>query len=255
MPTRFLLSLIPVLLLAAGASGGGEVRTAFVVLDLETGERTATHEELAAEPLPPCSSFKVWHSLIGLDLGVVGGPDEPFYNWDGVARAYKAWNRDLTLEQAFRASCVPAFQGMARRIGAERMGNALARIGYGDLDISAGQTEFWLPREDRKTILISPDQQVALLGKLLNDGHGFRSEHVAMLRGMMHAGDSGEGSLFGKTGSGFLDGEAERIGWYIGWVETGQTERAFACVQLGPGVSGSTARQAAVEELHARGWY
>ena len=113
--------------------------------------------------MAPCSTFKIWNTLIGIESGIISSPDQPFYQWDGEKRSISAWNRDLTLREAFQASCVPAFQNLARQIESERMQYWLDRIEYGDRDTSAGIDVFWLPSKGRKTILISPTEQAQLV--------------------------------------------------------------------------------------------
>ena len=51
----------------------------------------------------------------------ISSPEEAFYKWDRAIRFIPEWNKDMTLKEAFRVSCVPAFQNLARKIGPERM--------------------------------------------------------------------------------------------------------------------------------------
>ena len=104
---------------------------------------------------------------IGLEEGLVASPEQSFYEWDGVERSIPAWNQDLSLREAFQASCVPAFQQLARRIGPDRMQKWIEKIGYGNRDISAGIDVFWLPAKGRQTILISPKEQARLIQRII----------------------------------------------------------------------------------------
>src|SRR5690606_30567721 len=121
----------------------------FVLVDIDSDEVIRVHADRCAQRLPPCSTFKIWNTMVALEIGLVSSPDEQFYKWDGQKRFLDEWNQDLTLKQAFAFSCVPAFQTLAQRIGPERMRAWLDRISYGDGDISAGISEFWLPRPGR----------------------------------------------------------------------------------------------------------
>jgi beta-lactamase class D len=123
----------------------GDLGGTLVVIEYSSGRMTTYQPEVAKIPLPPCSTFKIVNALIGLETGIVASPEEQFYRWDGVERSFAAWNRDLTFREAFEASCVPAFQNLARKIGSERMQNWIDKIGYGNRDISAGIDVFWLP--------------------------------------------------------------------------------------------------------------
>ena len=99
----------------------GDRNGTFVLIDCSSEVTSIFHPELSKERLPPCSTFKIWNTLIGLENGIITSPEEAFYKWDGEVRFIPEWNRDLTLKEAFRVSCVPAFQNLARKTGAERM--------------------------------------------------------------------------------------------------------------------------------------
>jgi len=225
-------------------------QAAFVLMDAQTGEALRVNEALCRKPLPPCSTFKIWNTMIALELGLVSSPDEPFYTWDGQKRFLDAWNQNLTLARAFAVSCVPAFQALAQRIGPERMQEWLDRVNYGDRDTSAGVAEFWLPRPSRKTILISADEQAALLRRLTLGELSFAPGRVAVLRQIMRVRATPKGELFGKTGTGQLADGSANVAWFVGWVESGadRKTRVFACVALGEGLTGLNAR-AMVESI------
>ncbi|HET7896212.1 MAG TPA: penicillin-binding transpeptidase domain-containing protein, partial [Flavisolibacter sp.] len=54
----------------------------------------------------PASTFKIVNSLIGLQTGVISS-DSMIIKWDGVQRSNPAWNKDLSMYEAFRVSAVP----------------------------------------------------------------------------------------------------------------------------------------------------
>jgi beta-lactamase class D len=233
----------------AGRPGG------FVLMDTWSSHVLRVDEPRCAEPLPPCSTFKVWNTMIALELGLVSSPDEAFYIWDGQKRFLDDWNQDLTLARAFAVSCVPAFQSLAERIGLERMRQWLERIHYGDLDISAGMTAFWLPRPGRKTIVISADEQAKLLRRLLRDDLPFSEDKVLVLREIMRVRTTAKGELFGKTGTGRLGEGPEQVAWFVGWVESQADgkKRVFACVVRGDGLTGLDVRAMVERILEAGG--
>src|SRR5690242_7578834 len=49
----------------------------------------------------PASTFKIVNSLIGLQTGVITN-DSMIIKWDGVKRNVEAWNKDLSMYEAFR---------------------------------------------------------------------------------------------------------------------------------------------------------
>ena len=228
--------------------------TAFVLHNRSSGETISVDPVRAAQRLAPCSTFKVYNTLIGLKLGLIEGPDEPWYTWDGVRRGYDAWNRDLTLREAFSVSAVPAYQVLARQIGQERMKTYIERIGYGSGDISAGVDAFWLPRPERETIVISADEQVELLNKLLDGKLPFSKQNVAILRDVMRVAETEKGTLYGKTGSG-MDAEGNwSLGWFVGFLENRDDVYVFACnITGGEQPSGKAAREIVERVFKAQG--
>lgn len=230
---------------------------AWVIHDRSTGRVTRSDDALAARRLPPCSTFKIYNTLIGGELGLLPGADEPWYRWDGVRRSMEAWNRDLTLREAFRVSAVPAYQVLARRIGERRMKEYLDRIGYGTRDLSAGIDEFWLDRtgaDGVRPIRISADEQVALLDALLDGRLPFSPTNVARLKDIMKYVETAQGTLYGKTGSGMGSDGKWTLGWYVGFVEHGGKVWTFACnITGGEGPSGLKARAFVEERLRTEG--
>lgn len=222
--------------------------TAFVLYDRSSGAMVDPDPVLSARRLSPCSTFKIYNTLIGLELGLIKGADAPWYRWDGVQRSIEGWNKDLSLREAFRVSAVPAYQILARQIGLERMKTYLDRIGYGTGEIGSGIDVFWLDRKGVSSIAVSAQEQVGLLNRLLDGKLPFSPGNVAVLKDIMMAMKTERGTLFGKTGSG------AGLGWYVGFVEHGGTTYVFACnITGGKDPSGKVARSIAEDILVSLG--
>ena len=236
----------PLLAKTFGGSDG-----ALVIIDCSTGETQRQNPALCAAKLPPCSTFKIWNTAIGLETGLLTSADQPFYEWDGVKRSIDAWNHDLTLRQAYTASCVPAYQSLARRIGSERMNEWLLKLGYGNRNTASGSDVFWLPSPDRTALLISADEQARLLRQLANGDVPFSPNTLAILKDIMVAKSTSRGMLLGKTGTGGAGKATPAVGWFVGYIISNKTMIAFACVLVGNGATGKDARHA-VEKFFAR---
>ena len=251
------------LLLITGDSFAQEIDTALlqgydaalVIYNRESGEVINVDSELSARRLSPCSTFKIYNTLIGLELGLIKGADEPWYKWDGVKRAIEGWNQDLTLREAFRVSAVPAYQILAREIGAARMKDYIEKIAYGTQDISAGIDSFWLPRPDTTSIRISADEQIVLLNKLLDGKLPFSEKNVAILRDIMQVEKTDKGVFYGKTGSGTDADGKWNLGWFVGFLEHGDTTYVFACnITAGDNPSGVVAREIVQKVFQSQGF-
>lgn len=221
---------------------------ALVVLD-KAGETLLRYNEHGCdEKLPPCSTFKIWNAAIGLETGIVSDPDAPFWKWDGRKYWLDAWNRDQTLRSAFTVSCVPAYQSLARKIGRDRMTEYLRKLSYGNEDISSGLDVFWLPAPGRKSLVISPVEQAALIGRLIDGKLPFSSHTLIVLKDIMKTKQTEHGILYGKTGTE-KDGSGQfNICWFVGYIESHGNTYPFACLIKAKGLTGKDAR-ATVEKI------
>jgi beta-lactamase class D len=213
-----------------------------VVVDCLSGNVSRFHPEVCSSKYPPCSTFKIWNTLIGLECGLLSSADDAFYKWDGKARFIPEWNKDLALKQAFQVSCVPAFQELARNIGPNKMRLWIDKIGYGDRNISAGIDVFWLPAPGRRTLLISPDEQAGLMCTLASGRLPVSDKSQAVLKGIMAIRKTDRGTLYGKTGTGHDDAGQCDIGWFVGYVDSSGRKYAFACIAKGENTTGKNAR-------------
>lgn len=239
--------------LSAAKDAFGELEGSLVLVDCSSGRVTTYRPDAANTRLPPCSTFKIVNSLIGIEEGLVTSPQQSFYQWDGVARSIPAWNQDLSFREAFQASCVPAFQNLARQIGAERMQDWLIKIGYGNRDINAGIDVFWLPAKGRKTIMISPTEQAELMRRVIAANVPFSAASLATLKELMFIKESDRGTLYGKTGSGTDDEGTFVLGWFVGYTESKGKTHAFACVAQGKNVMSKQARTIVESVLQKEG--
>lgn len=200
----------------------------FMVRHEPQGDMLVYDRQGVDERHPPCSTFKIWNTLIGLETGVITGRDFTL-QWDPKRDPVQphwptSWQRSHTLESAFRNSVYWYYQKVARRVGRERMQRALDALDFGNRDMSGGADCFWL----ESTLAVSPREQVALLGRLINGDVPFQTGHIALVKELMLHEDGGDVyTLRGKTGLGRLaDGRLE--GWYVGWVEVGSYASPFA---------------------------
>lgn len=59
-----------------------------------------------------------------------------------VKRLFPEWEKDMTLGDAMKASAIPVYQDLARRIGLELMSKEVKRVGYGNADIGTQVDNF-----------------------------------------------------------------------------------------------------------------
>ncbi len=165
----------------------------------------------AAVPYLPASTFKIISTLIALETGAATGPEMPL-KWDGRQHSVPAWNRDHTLETAFRNSVVWAYQQLIRDIGLPTVQYYIDLLKYGNMDTSGKPDSFWLDGGLR----ITAYQQIELLRKLADSKLPFSHEHQEMLRDWMILEETGKFRLQGKTG--WAVRSTPQTGWFVGFV-------------------------------------
>ncbi|WP_435387559.1 class D beta-lactamase [Laspinema olomoucense] len=177
-------------------------------------------------PFPTASTFKILNSLIALETGVI--PHElAVLTWDGIPRTIPTWNRDLNLKEAFKLSAVWFYQVLARRIGYERMQQWITQVGYGNQNIGTPEEidQFWL----QGNLQITPQQQVQFLRRLYNNNLPFSQQTLSLVKEIMIYEQTTDYTIRAKTGwFGFGNESLQNIGWFVGYVETGDNVYFFA---------------------------
>lgn len=207
----------------------------FTMLDNATGEITVYNMKLDTMRFSPASTFKIVNSLIGLQTGVILDENMQI-KWDGKARFYPngdtatGWNKDMNMTEAFKASAVPYYQEVARRIGKDSMQQWIDSIGYGNKNISGPIDSFWLNNK----LKISPDEQLGLIKRLYFDQLPFRKSVHQQVKDVMLQENNTAYKLSYKTGWGFgEDGNA--LGWVTGWIEENNHVYFFVTFIKAPG--------------------
>jgi len=185
----------------------------FTMLNNATGEVTVYNMSLDTQRFSPASTFKILNSLIGLQTGRITD-EKMVIKWDGVKRSPESWNKDMDMAEAFKVSCVPYYQEVARRIGRDTMKMWIDSIGYGNKNIDGPIDSFWLNNK----LKISPDEQLGLMKRLYFDQLPFRKSAQQIVRDVMLQENKTAYKLSYKTGWG-MDEQNNDIGWVTGWIE------------------------------------
>ena len=184
-----------------------------MILDPEKNRTMGYQPALWDSGYLPASTFKIPNTLIGLEAGVI---DTGYiFRWKGEKRRLPQWERDLTLTEAFRVSCVPCYQEIARKTGLKRMNGYLSKLRFGAMDVNAGNLDlFWLEGSSR----ITPRQQVDFLERLYREELPLKKSVMQAVRRIMVNEVTAGYTLSGKTGWAVRNGN--NYGWFVGWIET-----------------------------------
>ena len=146
--------------------------------------------------------------------------------WDGVVRPNADWNRDMPMWQAFKISCVPYYQEVARRIGKDTMQHWLDSLSYASKNgraIVGAIDSFWL----NNSIKVTPDEQLGLAKKLYFNQLPFQHRVQDIVKKVMLQEENSNYSLSYKTGWGFQE-NGNSIGWIVGWIEENKHPYIFS---------------------------
>lgn len=218
----------------------------FLARELRTGQEIIHNPNRAKTRFPPCSTFKIPHTVFALDSGVVD--DDALFRWDGQPKRMKGWERDFTLKTALEHSALWVFEEVAARLGRQRSENDVQRLGYGNRDLSGWPGAYWL----MSSLKISAWEQVDLLSGFVREDWPFSLAAMRHTKAWLLV-ESGDGfKMYAKTGSG-IEGEAKgkpsptsvpktkvpnQLGWYVGWLERGADTWVFAANYRAPNAMG-----------------
>lgn len=197
-----------------------DTNSTFVLYDLNKNKFDIYNKTRANELFSPASTFKIYNSLIALNLGVVKNVDEIFYHYNGEKAYLKSWEKDESLRSAIKVSNVLAYKSLARKIGLKNYQMELNKLDYGNKFIGDKVDEFWLNGD----LKISAIKQVNLLTKLVKNELPFKYQNE--VKEILFLKDLNNGKLYGKTG--LFSGDGYKIGWFVGFFVTKDDTLIFA---------------------------
>jgi len=181
------------------------------------------NKERCGKRVSPCSTFKIPLALMAFDQHIFTD-ENTLIKWDSVDRHNKDWNKNQTPKTWLKFSSVWVSQWLTPQLGTEKIKKYLADFDYGNQDMSAGITQFWLS----SSLKISPREQLIFLERLWEGNLAVSSSAIALTKISMDTETSKSGStISGKTGTGFFGKENSQLGWYIGYLKHGKDEYIF----------------------------
>ena len=189
------------------------VNGCFVLYNPSDNEYIKYNASLCDTGYIPASTFKIPHSLIALEEGVVKDTNQVF-KWNGHEWPNEPWNQDQTLKTAMKYSCIWVYFGFAEQIGIEKYQDYVNTFDYGNKDLTGPPTRFWLAGSFR----ISANQQIEFLKKFYNYELPVSKRSVDIVKDIMVLEQTDTYKFSGKTGSGILN-DNDDIMWLVGYLE------------------------------------
>ncbi|MDD2894592.1 MAG: class D beta-lactamase [Aliarcobacter sp.] len=185
-----------------------QVDGTIVIESLNTKKIYIYNDQRAEILFSPASTFKIPNTLIALNEGVVN--KDSVIVWDKKIREYESWNKNQTLQTAFKTSCVWCYQEFASKIGIEKYKKYLEELDYGDENIGNDVTRFWLD----ESLKITTYGQIKFLKRLYTNDLPFKIEDINLLKIILIDEKNEDYTIRAKTG---WEG---KYGWYVGFIET-----------------------------------
>ncbi len=206
----------------------GGISGCMVIYDPAENTYFYYNREMCETRVSPLSTFKIVSAVIGLDEDVIED-NTSVMEYNGTKYPIAEWNDNLSLDKAFRSSCIWYFRQVIDKAGREKVQEELDELNYGNCDISEWEGSnvnslpelngFWL----ESSLEISPLEQVEVLYRLFEGKTSYADNDLKILKNMMSVSDEDGKTIYGKTGSG-QEGKA----WFVGFSEDNGQRVYFA---------------------------
>lgn len=205
-----------------------------VLYDYEKDDLFTSHINKMNERVLPASTFKIFHSLVLLELGVAKDSSTTL-KWDGKQYKHKgkvipSWNKDTNLAEAFRNSTVWYYKKMSKPIDFSVYRKLMNKNKYGKVyGRDKKGLDFW---NEGSKIGVNAKDQIKLLVKIKDNDLTFKKENVDVVKDLMIVEET-EDYIF-RAKSGWTTTPDSRfkagidIGWYVGYVEYEDNSYFFA---------------------------
>lgn len=222
----------------AGAVTSASAHTICTVVADPGSRKILLEQGDCATRTTPASTFKIAISLMGYDSGFLKDAHNPtlafhegYPDWGGAA-----WKQPTDPARWIKYSVVWYSQQVTQSLGMTRFADYAGKFGFGNADVSGdkrhpdGLTHAWID----SSLQISPLEQVAFLGRLVNRELPVSEHAVAMTDQITEVARIGGWDIHGKTGTGFparadgSDDESRGWGWFVGWATGGGKTLVFA---------------------------
>jgi len=204
------------------------VNGSILIYDLKNDLYYSNNFDWAKTGRLPASTFKIVNSIIALETKVVEN-DSTLFRWNGEKRDYKIWEQDLILRDAFKYSCVPCYQEIAREIGEKRMNEYLEKLEYKDMKVNSKNIDkFWLEGDSK----INQFQQIKFIKRFFKSELEISKRTQDIMKKIFFIEKYGKYNLNGKTGLSIRNGNYN--GWFVGYIESEEDNNYFFATNIEP---------------------
>ena len=203
-----------------------KVKGSITIYDYQAKKWITTDMHDSQYPTLPASTFKIINTLIALETGVIKDQHE-IIPWITDYDTTKYGHRpniyhDMSLKEAFEKSAGWAYVELAKKIGKDTYKDYLTRSGYGNVDLSIDDPDFW----NFGPFAISPVNQIEVLIGVYEETLPFSKRSFKILKEIMITEQQENYTLRSKTGWTRFGGKD--TGWWVGYIEKADNVYFFA---------------------------
>ncbi len=222
----------------------------FILYEVNSHQYFIYNQKAGTTRISPDSTYKIYSALCALEQGVIT-PGSSYMKWDGSAFPFEAWNQDQNLNTAMSRSVNWYFKALDEKSGISALKSYTRQLEYGNQDLSGGIGSYWL----ESSLKISPVEQVELLTRLCQGTLPFQPDHMKAVKDSLYISDSQGVSLYGKTGTGNINGK-DINGWFIGFAQSQDETYVFSTnIQSDKSANGRTAAAITLDILKNQNIY
>lgn len=201
----------------------------FMLLDIKSGKIVQQfNKERCAQKFDICSTFKLLLTSMAFDSRYFKSVDQSI-QWDGKKRSRQSENNHQTPKTFMSDSVSWVGNRIIRDLGSDKVTDYLIRFGFGNVGINSsdGANEI-----SHGLLKVSAEQQVNFLQKLWS-GNAVSNEAFEKIKVVSETETNKNWRLYGKTGTGCIDKgcmnkPGRQLGWFVGVLENGKSQYAFA---------------------------
>jgi beta-lactamase class D len=207
----------------------GGIGTCVVIDDTKSGREVYRYNSygVCSGKMPPCQTYEIVGDLMGLDAGVVSPTAR--LKWDHTPQPMASWQQDADLKTAF-ANSIGWWQArIAEDLGHDTVKQDLHHLGYGDEDVGASLTSFWMGPSQGGQLGISTSEQADFLHRLYAGQLPVKPSSAQAVEQAMTAETRGAATISGKGGQcATLSDSSREVAWYVGRLVSGAHDWTFA---------------------------
>ena len=210
-------------------NGFGGIGTCVVIDETKSGRQVYRYNSygVCENRMPPCETYEIAGDLIGLDAGVIDPTSKR--KWYGAPQPMASWQHDADLKTAFADSIGWWQARIAQYIGRDSLKQDLRRLGYGDEDIGASLSSFWMGPSQGGQLGISTRQQAEFLHRLYAGKLPVKLASAQAVEQLMPVETRGPATISGKGGDcATLSDSSRNVAWYVGHLTSGPHDWTFA---------------------------